>query len=139
MKANKTFVKLDAYGNLIPGSSIKTPSKPKTGKWKELDSNVCCNTVVELTYNFETTTPVMSWASLRIECSSNTNKRINLQSTSGPSSNSISLLTDYFNSLYNWLGVFSYEGTVIKLKLKKEIADSIDCNDSLKLIMYDND
>lgn len=124
MKANKTFVKLDAYGNLIPGSSIKAPSKPKIGKWKELDSNVCCAPYVELI----ALAPSFPMAAPTIDLFCDGYEPEYWVKLSNDSFTIPEFIT-YVNEKLFYLGVFSAspEGNIV-LKLKKEIADTFPCN-----------
>jgi hypothetical protein len=39
----KAFVRIDGSGKVIPGGPIFQASKPKVGKWKQIDANLCCN------------------------------------------------------------------------------------------------
>ncbi len=42
--AIKIYVRLDAKGNIIPGTAVRRKKKPKIGRWKEISAtlNVCC-------------------------------------------------------------------------------------------------
>lgn len=39
----KAFVRIDGTGRVIPSSLILQRFKPKVGKWKEVNSTLCCN------------------------------------------------------------------------------------------------
>jgi hypothetical protein len=38
------YVRVDAQGNLVPGSGVLRQSQPKFGMWIALDENLCCQT-----------------------------------------------------------------------------------------------
>lgn len=42
MKANRFFYRIDKQGNPIPGTLVRLKAKPINGSWKEVPSNVCC-------------------------------------------------------------------------------------------------
>jgi hypothetical protein len=51
----KAFVRFDGTGTIVPSSIILAKSKPKVGKWVEVDAYECCNYVPTTT---TTTTPI---------------------------------------------------------------------------------
>jgi hypothetical protein len=44
-KKLKAFARIDGTGRVVPGSLVLRERKPKTGKWKEVEANECCNTI----------------------------------------------------------------------------------------------
>lgn len=38
----RAFVRLDSFGQVVGGSLVLRKRKPVTGKWIEIDANVCC-------------------------------------------------------------------------------------------------
>ena len=44
-RINKAYVRYDKNGRLIPGGPRMNRFKPKSGGWKEIDANLCCNPV----------------------------------------------------------------------------------------------
>ncbi len=55
MSKLKAFVRFDGTGKIVPSSIILAKSKPKVGKWVEVDAYECCNYVPTTT---TTTTPI---------------------------------------------------------------------------------
>ena len=43
MSKLKAFVRYDGTGTIVPSSIILAKSKPKVGKWTEIDAYECCN------------------------------------------------------------------------------------------------
>ena len=42
----KIYMRVDAKGNVIPGSAVRRKKKPRIGKWVEVsNSNICCSEV----------------------------------------------------------------------------------------------
>jgi hypothetical protein len=39
----KAYARFDGTGRIVPGSLVLRRSKPKVGKWKEVDTYECCN------------------------------------------------------------------------------------------------
>lgn len=39
----KAWVRYDGTGTVVTGGPIFQASKPKVGKWKEMNANLCCN------------------------------------------------------------------------------------------------
>ena len=53
----KAFVRFDGTGTIVPSSTILAKSKPKVGKWVEVDAYECCN-YVPTTTTTTTTAPI---------------------------------------------------------------------------------
>ena len=45
----KAFVRYDGSGRVVAGSLILRKSKPKVGKWHEVEAYECCNTTTTTT------------------------------------------------------------------------------------------
>lgn len=39
----KAYVRFDGTGRIVPGSLVLRRTKPKNGKWKEIEGYQCCN------------------------------------------------------------------------------------------------
>ena len=39
----KAYVRFDGTGRIVPGSLVLRRTKPKVGKWKEIEGYQCCN------------------------------------------------------------------------------------------------
>jgi hypothetical protein len=53
----KAFVRFDGTGTIVPSSTILAKSKPKVGKWVEVDAYECCNYVPTTTTTTSETKP----------------------------------------------------------------------------------
>jgi len=54
----KAFVRYDGTGKIVPSSIILAKSKPKVGKWVEVDAYECCNYVPATTTTTTTAAPI---------------------------------------------------------------------------------
>jgi len=52
----KAYIRYDGTGRVIAGSLILQRSKPKVGKWQEIDANECCNYTTTTTSTTSSTT-----------------------------------------------------------------------------------
>jgi hypothetical protein len=52
----KAFVRIDGQGFVIPGSLILRRKKPATGRWLEIDTDICCTTTTTSSTTTTTTT-----------------------------------------------------------------------------------
>ena len=57
MSKLKAFVRFDGTGTIVPSSTILAKSKPKVGKWVEVDAYECCNYVPTTTTTTSETKP----------------------------------------------------------------------------------
>ncbi len=58
MSKLKAFVRYDGTGKIVPSSIILAKSKPKVGKWVEVDAYECCNYVPTTTTTTTTAAPI---------------------------------------------------------------------------------
>lgn len=56
----KTWVRIDGTGKVIPGGPIFQAHKPKVGKWREINTNLCCNEITSTTTSTSTSTSTTS-------------------------------------------------------------------------------
>ena len=42
----KSFIRIDGTGSVVPGSNIFRKVMPKVGKWREINTNLCCNPAI---------------------------------------------------------------------------------------------
>lgn len=40
----KAFIRIDASGRIVPGQVVLRNTKPKIGRWLQIESSVCCTT-----------------------------------------------------------------------------------------------
>jgi hypothetical protein len=52
----RAFVKLDKYGQVIPGSMVLRYFQPRGGFWYEIPQDVCCTTTTTTSSSTTTTT-----------------------------------------------------------------------------------
>jgi hypothetical protein len=56
-KPLKEYIRIDGSGRTVPGSSILRKSKPKVGKWREIQEFQCCDPFFFTTTTTTTATP----------------------------------------------------------------------------------
>lgn len=123
----KAWVRLDGSSRIVSGSIVMRLTRPVSGNWMEVPINVCCGPSVSID-----TTPEDVYISdiiLSILCD---DEEV-LVITSSGSSTTIDELTDFLNANYSYLGTFTNDGTVVTLKLKLEIAQSLCADGELSM------
>lgn len=56
-KKLRGFARFDGSGRVVPGSLILRQNKPKVGKWKEIVTYECCDSLTTTTTTTTTVTP----------------------------------------------------------------------------------
>lgn len=106
----KAFVRIDGTGKVIPGGPIFQASKPKVGKWREINVKECCNyvpgstTTTTSTSTSTTTTTTTSggstqylkayWLNIGDACTTTTQGELTVYSSSPTFGPGISVFTD---------------------------------------------
>lgn len=55
----KAYVRVDGSGRVVPQSMVLRVSKPKSGKWQEIQTYACCNPTTTTTTSTTTTTTTL--------------------------------------------------------------------------------
>lgn len=105
----KAYARFDGSGRIVPGSLVLRRSKPKVGKWVEVQGYECCNDVT-LTYEVDSAT--ITDVTLRLFCNGT---QIHYLFTPSDST-TIGSLISILNNTFNVLGTFSNpSGNIIQL------------------------
>jgi hypothetical protein len=109
----KAYARFDGTGRIVPGSLVLRRSKPKVGKWKEVEAYECC-TDVTLTYTVSS--PTITDVTLRLFCNGT---QINYLFTPSDST-TIGSLINILNNTFNVLGTFTNpSGNIIQLVMSE--------------------
>lgn len=123
----KTYIRIDANGRDIAGSNVLRTKMPVTGRWRELDSSLCCAPYIAIE-----TTPADAYVSnivISILCDDIEVMAI----TSTGDSTTIQEMVDILNANFSYLGTFSTDGTIITLKLHLSIAETLCASGTLTM------
>jgi len=111
----KAYVRYDGSGRVVAGSLILRRSKPKVGKWTEIQGYQCCNDVT-LTFDMGEDTTITD-VTLRLFC--NGTQIHNLFTTQD--STDITDVIVILNNTFNVLGTFSNpSGNIVQLVMSGE-------------------
>lgn len=111
----KAYARFDGSGRIVPGSLVLRRSKPKVGKWMEIQGYECCNTT---TLSF--TDPELVDPSFQILCGTTVVFQIDFVGTTF--ANNGELVTALNESLAtSFLGTFSFNDTVLQLVMSNDL------------------
>ena len=120
------YIRMDQRGMLVSGSGIWRLKKPSTGRWKEVEGDVCCSPFTALT---DTPADVsITDITVTIACDATTVLTVVAPGTS----TDIITLVAILNTNLSYLGSFSENGTVVTLNLIQDIANTL-CTGTLTM------
>lgn len=96
----KAYARFDGSGRIVPGSLVLRRSKPKVGKWMEIQGYECCN---DVTLTFEMSDTSINDVTLRLFCNGT---QIHYLFTPQDSED-IGDVINILNNTFNLLGTFS--------------------------------
>lgn len=109
----KAYARFDGTGRIVPGSLVLRRSKPKVGKWHEVEAYECCT---DVTLTFTPTSPAITDVTLRLFCNGT---QINYLFTPSDST-TIGSLINILNNTFNVLGTFTNpSGNIIQLVMSE--------------------
>ena len=109
----KAYARFDGTGRIVPGSLVLRRSKPKNGKWKEVEAYECCT---DVTLTFTPVSPTINDVTLRLFCNGT---QINYLFTPRDST-TIGSLINILNDTFNVLGTFTNpSGNIIQLVMSE--------------------
>ncbi len=114
-----TYIRIDANGRDIAGTNVLRTKMPVTGRWRQLNANLCCGPYIAIE-----TTPGDTYVSdivISILCDDIEVMAI----TSTGDSTTIQEMVDVLNANFSYLGTFTTDGTTITLKLHLPIAETL--------------
>ena len=118
----KAYVRFDGSGRVVAGSLILRRSKPKVGKWKEIEGYQCCNG--EVTISYEPVDVSLNGIAFDLSCISGSSNNIHVY-VDAISTNITNLVT-ILNTNLPYIGVFKVnaDGVTIDLTVNPDIANS---------------
>ena len=116
----RAFTRLDGSLRVVPGSTVLRKKKPVTGRWVENEAYTCCAPSVDIEVTPEDV--VISDVVFSLLCD---DVEVSVTSLTTDASSSIDDLVAILNANLGYLGVFSTDGTIITLKLKLDIANTL--------------
>lgn len=112
----KAYARFDGSGRIVPGSLVLRRSKPKVGKWVEVNGYECCNTT---TLSF--TDPTLVDPAFQIECNNST-VVFQVDFTGTTFANNGELVDELNTNLStSFLGTFSFNDTVVELTMSNDL------------------
>jgi len=115
----KAYVRYDGSGRVVAGSLILRRSKPKVGKWTEIQGYQCCNGEVNI--NYEPVDTSLNGIAFSLSCTSGSENSI--YAFVDATSTNITDLVAILNTNLPYIGVFKVnaDGVTIDLTVNAEI------------------